>query len=220
MWNIICLQEELQIELVLQSHTFSVIFSLYFHSLHNNYRLQCLLQKDGNMETVDAAGRISAVALNSEFTLNIFDLCVSCFARTVAKVFSMWDGIINIITFFHEGCQWGSLCMLFFMSCADNNFLSFCFSVPSPKLQLRERGGKKREKSSSYHLLLSITLFLSVCRSKGSKIGVLKMYIVEMTGRQCREKAWSIRHVSPQKGEGGESEKGPGCRFNSPTGGI
>lgn len=36
------------------------------------------------------------------------------------------------------------------------------------------------------------------------------MYIVEMTGRQCREKAWSIRHVSPQKGAGGEAEKGLG----------
>lgn len=36
------------------------------------------------------------------------------------------------------------------------------------------------------------------------------MYIVEMTGRQSGEKAWSIRHVSPQKEEGGEAEKGLG----------
>lgn len=67
-----------------------------------------------------------------------------------------------------------------------------------------------RGEAPLYHLLLSITLFLSVCRSKASKIGVPKMYIVEMTGGQCREKAWSIRHVSTQKGEGGEAEKGLG----------
>lgn len=67
-----------------------------------------------------------------------------------------------------------------------------------------------KKKILLYHLLLSITLFLSVCRSKLSEIGVPKMYIVEMTGRQCGEKAWSIRHVRPQKGERGEAEKGLG----------
>lgn len=35
-------------------------------------------------------------------------------------------------------------------------------------------GGDKNKRSSSYHLLLPITLFLSVCRSKASKIGVPK----------------------------------------------
>lgn len=71
-----------------------------------------------------------------------------------------------------------------------------------------------------YHPLLPITLFLSVRRSKASKIGVPKMYIVEVTGRQCGEKAWSIRHVSPQKGEGGEAEKGPGVDLIPATGGM
>lgn len=55
-----------------------------------------------------------------------------------------------------------------------------------------------------YHPLLYITLFLSVCRSKAYGNGVAKMYFVAMTGRQSREKSWSIRHVSRQKGEGGE----------------
>lgn len=85
------------------------------------------------------------------------------------------------------------------------NSLSFCFS----KLELGQ-SERERKKVLLYHLLLSITLFLSVCRSKASENGVPKMYIVEMTGRQCGEKAWSIRHVSQQKGEGGEAEKGLG----------
>lgn len=81
-------------------------------------------------------------------------------------------------------------------------------------------GESKRERRKKNHLLLSITLFLSLCRSKASEIGVPKMYIVEMTEQQYREKAWSIRHVRLQKGEGGKAEKGLGVDLMPQTGGI
>lgn len=89
----------------------------------------------------------------------------------------------------------------------DNQFLSFSFF----KLGLwGQQQQKKRKSPPLSSLFVSITLSLSVCRSKASEIGVPKMYIVEMTGQQCRQKAWSIRHVSSQKGERGEAEKGLG----------
>lgn len=99
---------------------------------------------------------------------------------------------------------------LFFMGCTDNQFLSFLFFFQNGAEEGWAPPKKKKPSILLYHLPLPITLFLSVCRSKASKIGVPKMYIVEMTARQCGEKAWSIRHVSRQKGEGGEAEKGLG----------
>lgn len=97
----------------------------------------------------------------------------------------------------------------------DNQLPSFSFF----KLGLwgQQQQTTKKEKVLVYHLFLSITLSLSVCRSKASEIGVPKMYIVEMTGRQCRQRAWSIRHVSSQKGERGEAEKGLGVDLIPPT---
>lgn len=94
--------------------------------------------------------------------------------------------------------QWGECYFLWVVL-----IINFCLSAFFPNW---DRGGG----ILLYHLRLSITLLPSVCRSKASEIGVPKMYIVKMTGRQCRGRAWSIRHVSPQKGEGGEAEKGLG----------
>lgn len=115
-----------------------------------------------------------------------------------------------IVVIVHERWQWREDYSLWVVLIINFCLFFFFFQNGAEEGWAPPKKKKKKPSILLYHLPLPITLFLSVCRSKASKIGVPKMYIVEMTARQCGEKAWSIRHVSRQKGEGGEAEKGLG----------